>query len=405
MFNLYRHKTFGSVFMIAGTTIGAGMLALPLKTAAAGFLPSIALFIVCFLFMLYTVFLLLEASLMSPRNEANFVSMTGERLGKTGQIAAWIFFLLLLYSVSAAYMSAGGSLITTLLRDQFFPELPMYAGMLIFAVIFGFTVYFGTRMVDHINKFLMIGLILSFVLLISGMVPSMDVSHVHTGIHPLMLMVAVPVVILSFTSHVIVPSLRTYLNSDVKQLKRALFWGMVIPLVFYICWEFLILSLIPTEGPNGMLAIAHGPHPMAALTNTLQDNLGLPFIAAAVGAFSFCALVTSFLAVNLSLKDFLADGLPLPETTGWHWFICLLTVLPPLAYALLFPKGFTFALGYAGVFVAVLYGILPALMVYHGRYIERLNTPYTTPGGKAGLFIVLAGALLVICLQIAATLK
>jgi tyrosine-specific transport protein len=380
------------------------MLALPLKTAAAGFLPSIALFIVCFLFMLYTVFLLLEATLMSAGNDSNFISMTGQRLGRGGQIAAWGFFLLLLYSVSAAYMSAGGSLLTTLLRDQVNPDTPMFIGMLLFAILFGFVVFFGTRTVDNINKFLVIGLILSFVLLISGMVPSMDMSHVRTGVHPLMLLVAVPVVILSFTSHVIVPSLRSYLNSDVVQLKRALFWGMIIPLVFYICWEFLILSLIPSEGPHGIMAIAQGEHPVAALTDTLQENLNLPFIAAAVGSFSFCALVTSFLAVNLSLKDFLADGLTIPKTTAGRLFICFLTVLPPLAYALLFPKGFTFALGYAGVFVAVLYGILPALMVYRGRYVQGLKAPYTTPGGKLGLVFVLLGSGVVIGLQILATL-
>ena len=389
--------------MIAGTTIGAGMLALPLKTAAAGFLPSIALFSVCFLFMLYTVFLLLESTLMSPQEDANFISMTGQRLGKMGQLTAWVFFLLLLYSVSAAYMSAGGSLITALLRDQLTPDLPMYVGMWIFAVIFGATVYFGTRMVDHINKFLIIGLSLSFVLLISGMVPSMHLSYVTSG-HPSYLWMAVPIAILSFTSHVIVPSIRTYLKSDIKQLKRALVCGMLVPLVFYVCWEFLILSLVPSEGPYGMIAIAQGPHPVSALTDTLEDNLGLPFIAAAVGAFSFCALVTSFLAVNLSLKDFLADGLPLPSTKMSHISICLLTVLPPLAYALIFPKGFTFALGYAGVFVAVLYGILPALMVYKGRYVQKLKAPYRTPGGKFGLGFVLVGAIFVIVMQVLATL-
>jgi tyrosine-specific transport protein len=152
------------------------------------------------------------------------------------------------------------------------------------------------------------------------------------------------------------------------------------------------------------LAIAQGPHPVAALTDTLQVNLGLPFIAATVGAFSFCALVTSFLAVNLSLKDFLADGLTIKQTTAGRLFVCFLTVLPPLVYALLFPKGFTFALGYGGVFVAVLYCILPALMVYRGRYVLGLKAPYVTPGGKFGLFIVLAGAFLVIGFQVAATM-
>lgn len=390
--------------MIAGTTIGAGMLALPLKTAAAGFLPSVALFVACFLYMMYTVFLMLEANLMSEHPSANFVSMTGERLGKGGQLTAWVFFLLLLYSVSAAYLSAGGSLISELIREQAIPDLPMTIGMFIFAILFGAVVFFGTRTVDNINKLLVIGLIISFVLLMSGMVPSLDVTHVRSEAHPDFLMIAVPTVILSFTSHVILPSIRAYLNSDAKQLKRALFWGMLIPLFFYITWEFMILSLVPTQGEHGLMNIAKGEHPMATLTQTLEYNLNLPFIAAAVGAFSFCALVTSFLGVNLCLKDFLKDGLPIPKTIKGQLYTCILTLLPPLLYALYFPKGFMVAISYAGVFVAILYGILPALMVYRGRYVQGLKGPYTVPGGKFGLAVVLLGALIIIGFQVAATL-
>lgn len=404
MFHLYQHKTFGSVFMIAGTTIGAGMLALPLKTAAAGFLPSLALFLICFLYMMYTVFLMLEANLMSEHPTANFVSMTGERLGKIGQTTAWVFFLLLLYSVSAAYLSAGGSLISELIRAKTLPDFPMTIGMFIFALLFGAVVFFGTRTVDNINKMLLIGLIVSFVLLMTGMVPSLDVSHVRAEAHPFFLMIAVPTVVLSFTSHVILPSIRAYLNSDVKQLKIAFFWGMMIPLFFYIAWEFMILSLLPAQGEHGLVAIAQGEHPMATLTQTLEYSLNLPFIAAAVGAFSFCALVTSFLGVNLCLKDFLADGLPIPKTFKGQIFSCFLTLIPPLLYALYFPKGFMIAIGYAGVFVAILYGILPALMVYRGRYIENLKAPYTVPGGKPGLLVVLLGAFAIIGFQVAATL-
>lgn len=389
--------------MIAGTAIGAGMLALPLTTAAAGFYPTLLAFFACFLFMLYSVFLLLEANLMSEHPEANIISMTGERLGRWGQIVAWGAFLLLLYSVSAAYMSAGGSLITTLLNAIFSGQVPMFVGMFTFALAFGVIVYFGTHVVDHINKVLILGLILSFIFLLGKMAPFVHPEYTQTS-QPLYLLAAIPVIILSFTSHVIVPSIRTYLSGHVKQLVIALSIGTFIPLAFYVCWEFLILSLIPSSGPQGLVAIAKGPHPVAALTDTLKNNLGLHFIAAAVGAFSFCALVTSFLAVNLSLKDFLADGLKIPKDSQGRVTLSLLTILPPLLYALFFPKGFTFALSYAGVFVAILYAILPALMVYQGRYIEQLKAPFRTPGGKMGLSIVLMGGFLVMGLEIMATL-
>jgi tyrosine-specific transport protein len=176
-------------------------------------------------------------------------------------------------------------------------------------------------------------------------------------------------------------------------------------LIFYTCWEFLILTLIPSEGPSGLVAIAHGNHPMKAMTEVLQYNLGLTFIATAVGVFSFCALVTSFLAVNLSLRDFLTDGFKIEKDTKGRIIVSILTLLPPLIYAIAFPKGFTVALGYGGVFVAIIYGILPALMVYKGRYEEKLQTVYTAPGGKAGLIIVLLGSVMIMLFQVASTLQ
>lgn len=400
MLALLKNRTFGSIFMIAGATIGAGMLALPLQTAAGGFYPSMALFFICFVFMMYTVFLLLESNLMSSDPQANIISMTGERLGKPGQIVAWITFSLLLYSVSAAYMSAGGSLISTLLQHEISKDIPMNAGMFIFAAVFGFLVYFGTHVYDHVNKFLMICLILSFVLLVGKMTPHVDNLSFTDG-HPLLLLSALPVVVLSFTSHVIVPSLRSYLNSNVSALKIALFYGMTIPLAFYICWEFLILSLVPPDGPQGLLAIAAGDHPLAALTNVLQENLGMRFLAVVIGVFSFSALVTSFIAVNVSLRDFLADGLSISrKTPRGNAILSTLTLLPPLLYALFFPRGFTVAVGYAGVFAAILYGILPALMVYKGRYIQKISAPYRTPGGKWALGLVVLFSIVVMGLQV-----
>jgi tyrosine-specific transport protein len=176
---------------------------------------------------------------------------------------------------------------------------------------------------------------------------------------------------------------------------------MIIPLFFYVCWEYLIFSLVPPNGPEGLLAIAAGDHPLAALTNVLEDNLGLRFFATVIGIFSFSALVTSFIAVNVSLRDFLADGLSISKKTlGGNALLSLLTLGAPLVYALAFPRGFTVAIGYAGVFASILYGILPALMVYKGRYIQHIPSQYRTPGGKVGIVIVVLFSVMVMGLEV-----
>jgi tyrosine-specific transport protein len=62
------------------------------------------------------------------------------------------------------------------------------------------------------------------------------------------------------------------------------------------------------------------------------------------------------------------------------------------------------ALGYGGVFVAILYGILPAIMVWKGRYRENLSCEVKVFGGKFILALILLMSVAVIIFQLGATL-
>lgn len=397
---LYNHKTIGGILLIAGTAVGAGMLALPITTGVGGFYNALGLFLCCFAYMLVTLFLLLEAVLYEESMEANIISMSKKRLGSAGQIISWLSFLLLLYSVAAAYLSAGGSLVAKFIGSEISNGYTQY-GIYIFAAFFCMVVYFGAWLVDYINRFLMLALITTYISMVIFITPHVSAANL-TGGEPKYLLGVVTVVILSFTSHIIVPSLRIYMKNNISQLKRTLLIGSLIPLIFYVVWELLIVGLLPvSEGEFSLKAIASGPHPVAMLTKALDLHLHKPWIASVVGSFSFLALVTSFLAVMLSLVDFLSDGLQISKTTVGSLFLLLFAVVPPLIFAIYYPQGFVMALRYAGLCVAILYGILPALMVWQARYIENKKGEFVVPGGKITLVLVMVGALAVIYFQIA----
>ncbi|MCV5245702.1 tyrosine transporter TyrP, partial [Escherichia coli] len=79
------------------------------------------------------------------------------------------------------------------------------------------------------------------------------------------------------------------------------------------------------------------------------------------------ALATSFLGVSLGLFDYLADMFQRKNSVGGRLQSGIITFLPPLAFALFSPRGFVMALGYAGVALAVLALIMPALLVMKSR--------------------------------------
>ena len=394
------HKMLGGALLIAGTAIGAGMLALPITTGVGGFFPSAALFVLSFVYMLVSLFLVLESTLYSKDVEANMITMSRAHLGGWGQAAAWLSFCLLLYAVAAAYMSGGGSLIGKLLNDAYGFSISPTDGALLFVVIFGVIVFFGTTIVDYLNRLLMAGLILAYLALAFFVTPHVEMHNLVEG-HPKYLLAAVPVVLLSFTSHIIVPSLRTYFKNDIKSLKRSLLIGSCLPLLFYLVWELVIVGVLSN---TDLAAVADAAHPVSELTSRLHDSLHLSWVAFAVGSFSFFALVTSFLGVILSLSDFLADGFQIKKNFWGRSRLALLTLVPPLGFALFYPSGFILALGYAGVFVAILYGIMPVLMVWKARYREGLTANFKVFGGKPLLVVMFMGGLVVIGFQVAATL-
>ena len=85
-------KLVGGVLLIVGTSIGGGMLALPVSTAAAGITNAIIFLFLCWLIMTTGALLILEVNLRLPAG-SNMVSMAKSTLGLPGQIIAWITYL------------------------------------------------------------------------------------------------------------------------------------------------------------------------------------------------------------------------------------------------------------------------------------------------------------------------
>lgn len=381
-------KMIGSVLLIGGTAIGAGMLALPVLTAAAGFFPSLLLFIAIWGFTLYTALLIVEVNL-SFSGEVNLISMTKTLLGKRASALCWVLFLLLLYSLTAAYLAGSGSIIREFVENSLGYNIPKTLEPLVPLVFFGLFVLLGTRVVDYANRFFIVGLVACYVGLVAVSLPEVMSSRFTIQNYSL-LWAAVPVAVTSFGFHIVIPTVVSYMEYNTKLIKRAVIWGSLIPLLVYLVWQFAILGVIPLE--DMQKALQEG----APITTALADIIGAPWIVGFGVAFSFFAIVTSFLGVSLALFSFLKDGLG-KKTNG----VIFLTFLPPLIFVELFPRGFIMALQYAGVIVAVISGVLPALLAYKARKTGR-SSFYRVFGGKIGIVFAILGSLLIIISDIIA---
>lgn len=384
----------GGTLLVAGTSIGAGMLALPVLTAAGGFLPALAIYFLCWLFMSCTGLILLELCLEMPPG-ANLVSIAELYLGPPGKIIAWILYLFLFYCLSVAYISGGGGLLLGWLGSS----LPSWMGNLLFTFLLAPFVYQGAKKVDRLNHFLMVGLILSFLIFVGFCLPEVEFDLLHRSNWAFSL-ISLPVVFTAFSYQGVIPSLTAYLKRDAKSIRISIVGGTTIAFLIYIVWEFLILGVIPFEGNFGLQKTKElGLSAVAPL----QNHLASSFIPLLGQLFAFFAITTSFLGVTLGLLDFLADGLKKAKK-GWsHVQLALLTFGPPLVIAILYPSLFLTALNFAGgIGCALLLGLLPIVMVWIARY--RAKSPFLAPpqlwGGKWVLFFLLVFVLAEVVLEL-----
>lgn len=364
----------GGVLLIAGCCIGAGMLALPVLIGLAGFFPSLLVLVAAWAFMTYTGCLLIEVNGWF-KGPVNLLSMVKEGIGKSGFWIAWIAYLLLFYSLLVAYVNASGTIFSAILESVFNLSLSPLIASLIFTLSLGWVIYLGTKAVDWVNRFLMIGLIGAFaILIIVGLskVQFTNLNHAHFE----KLFLSFPVLVISFGFQNLVPSLITYMKGDLKRVKKAVLGGSSLVFCVYLIWCFVILGIIPHD----QLADYYqkGKEVTSALTTS-----AFPFLIHSSRLFAFFAITTSFLPVGLTLAHFLSDGFHLTPTKKRMRYLVPLTILPPLFFGLFYPAFFFKALSFAGGICAmILFGIFPVIMVWMGRYHKKEKSPYHVKGGK-----------------------
>lgn len=394
---LRHNKMIGGVLLISGTAIGAGMLAMPLVTGFAGFIPTVCLFALYWCYMTFTAFLMLEVNL-SLGEKINLITMARKTLGKGGEIVAWIVYLFLLYLLTTAYLAGGGPILVDFITTLTGWQLPGIAGVVPLLLIFGYFVYEGTKYVDAANRILMVCLSIAYVMMVVLITPEIKLENLEYMNWKYSL-IAVSLVATSFGYHIIIPTLTTYMHHNVRELKLTILIGSLIPLVVYILWEAIALGVIPVEGKHGII---EGYNSGVNGVRLLSKNLPQIALSRLSEFFSFLAIVTSFLGVTLSLSDFLSDGLKIKKNHRGRIILFALTFAPPLVIIFTYPRAFLTALEFAGAFgVIILLGLLPALMAWSRRYYKRIESPFTVPGGKFSLILVILFSILVITIEIA----
>jgi tyrosine-specific transport protein len=263
-------------------------------------------------------------------------------------------------------------------RDWAGLSVPFLFAATLFCLLFGFFIYPGLKSADLLNRLLFCLLALIFVVICISLAPHIE-GRRWIYARPSLIGSGFAIAITSFGFHIVIPSVRDYLDFNVKACRRALWIGGLLPLVLYLIWEGFVLGAVD-------VGVLEQGRELGLLPQVvIEQALGSLSIGLLMSLFVFLAIITSFLGVSISLLDFLADGLRIRKNRIGRLALCLLVFIPPLLLCWLDPRGFYRVLSFGGLLVTALLGIFPPAMAWAQR--KKKKKGYHVPGGR--LLIVL----------------
>lgn len=373
----------GAILLIAGGCVGIGMLALPMVTGFSGFFPAAFIFLVVAAFMTASALVLAEIDCAFGRG-ANLITISRSALGRGGSAFTWTFYLFLFISLMVAYVSKGGEITNHLLVSWGITQFPPFLGPLLLALLLLTAIYEGRWVVDIINRILMVGFFVSYLILIEQTFANFSPVHLFYR-DERQVFYAIPFLITAFGFHNLIPSLCDYLHRDRRSIVTAIIGGGGLALLIYLVWMLVILGTIPFHGSGGIRegfeAGQVSTELLAAIGNSRVIRVGATYL-------SVFAIVTSALAQGMGLVDFLIDGFGMAQNRKSRLAFALLVFIPTF-FLSKYPALFFLALELAGGIAAVcLFGLIPVAIGWKCRYHQERVKEFFLPGGKGVLALI-----------------
>ncbi|EBV5086481.1 low affinity tryptophan permease TnaB [Salmonella enterica subsp. enterica serovar Minnesota] len=395
-----KHSSFWGIMVIAGTVIGGGMFALPVDLAGAWFFWGAFILIIAWFSMMHSGLLLLEANLNYPVG-SSFNTITKDLIGNKWNIISGITVAFVLYILTYAYISANGAIISeTITINSGMQVNPRIVG--ICTAIFVASILWVSSLAASRITSLFLGIkILAFIIVFGSFFFQVDysilrdivASESHSTYLPYIFM-AVPVCLASFGFHGNIPSLIICYGKRKDKLIKSVVFGSLLALVIYLFWLYCTMGNIHRS--NFKEIITSGGNVDSLVRSFLGTN-PRGIIEFFLLTFSNLAVASSFFGVTLGLFDYLADLFKIDNSSSGRFKTILLTFLPPAVLYLIFPNGFIYAIGGAGLCATIWAVIVPAFLALKSR--ERFpDQMFTVWGGKAiPLVVILFGIVVILC--------
>lgn len=349
-------KIFTTSLVVTGYMVGAGILALPINIGPAGLFPAILGALAVWGVMTCTGLIIARQPFLAQNNDADLPTLFENVLGPVGKWFSIVANLVILYGLLTAYLSG----VASVLVSSFDLPFPKWIVLLIYFSVATGLASMGDAFLRRGNTVLMVLMWLLFGSLLVMVVPhfqgidteAADLTFFTSGM---------PILVVAFNFHNVVPTLCRTLDHDPKAITRAICLGSGIGMAMTLIWTVAVMITLPMESSGG-LGIIDAFKAGFPATIPLNKLIASPLFVNASIAFSVVAMTTSYTGTSVGLMSFLKDVAG--ERVRNRMAVWGLTFFPPLVVGVVYPNVFLKALNVVGgLGIGTLFGILPGVLL------------------------------------------
>ena len=358
-----KHRSIVAAASLIGTIVGAGILGIPYVVAKAGLLYGL---IIILLLGVSFIFLNLFGGeiILRTKKQHQLTGYAEKYLGIYGKRFMMFSMLISIYGALTAYLIGEG----TTFHSIFGVGSPLLFSLLFFLVCF-FIVYRGVKATGRAELILIF--LLLIVVIIIGILSFDKVNPDNFSVFNLKyFFLPYGVILFAYMGMPAIPEMQEQIGKQKKKLKKAIIIGSIIPIVLYLLFSFIVVSLVGIDN-----------------FNLLEPNQRIATIALSLYSHSFLGLMANLLAVLAMFTSFLTLAIALIEVYEYDYkfsrfWAMILTFAIPLMVVIFNLTSFITVLGLTGAFAGGLESILIVLMYWKAKILGDRKPEYVLPKFK-----------------------
>ena len=298
-------KIIHIALLIAGTSIGVGIVALPMVAVNLG-LPLVVGLVVLMLFVGYRSFMMPVEVNIRHKSMLSIVEMSRANAGRSTFLITLSSYCLLLFGLLTAYFSC--------LADTFctFCNVPSRTMVIICGVGLLALVNLRKDIFSRINSACVCILLLFIGVAIIHVCgnPNAVALKPKTHLQLTELSVFLPTIFTSFGMQVLCSYACSYLDNDRRKISKATLLGVIIPATVYLLWIICVLKNVATHDAAFYQRLQAHQVSVGELIQFLCTSSHHPALGVFLKVLTLFAVITSTIGIAIGLLQPLQSFLP-----------------------------------------------------------------------------------------------